>query len=131
VSPADHTLLILLLADTSLHVLPPSLRAAQLFATPIPAEYEAQGAKIQKAVEQAVRESVEQGVDKRGKEVTPWLLKRVGELTQGKALESSKSRRMTWVGRDGRSLLHSHRQISRSSRTMPGSAPSWHKSCSA
>ena len=94
-SPADHTLLILLLADTSLHVLPPSLRAAQLFATPIPAEYEAQGAKIQKAVEQAVRESVEQGVDKRGKEVTPWLLKRVGELTQGKALESSKSRRMT------------------------------------
>lgn len=91
--------------DTSLHVLPPSLRAAQLFATPIPAEYEAQGAKIQKAVEQAVRESVEQGVDKKGKEVTPWLLKRVGELTQGKALESSESAlsvlsRYFWVAAD-------------------------------
>jgi pseudouridine-5'-phosphate glycosidase/pseudouridine kinase len=41
-------------------------------------------------VEQAVRESIELGVDKKGKEVTPWLLKRVGELTQGKALESSE-----------------------------------------
>ena len=82
----------LLLPDTSLHTLPPALRASQLFATPIPAEYEAQGAKIQQAVEQAVRESIELGVDKRGKEVTPWLLKRVGELTQGKALESSECR---------------------------------------
>lgn len=29
-------------------------------------------------------------MDKRGKEVTPWLLKRVGELTKGKALQSSE-----------------------------------------
>lgn len=63
---------------------------AQLFACPIPPQYHAQGAAIQEAVEQAVRESIEQGVDKRGKEVTPWLLKRVGELTRGKALESSE-----------------------------------------
>ncbi|KAI5454417.1 hypothetical protein NCC49_004470 [Naganishia albida] len=62
---------------------------AQLFACPIPPQYHAQGAAIQEAVEQAVRESIEQGVDKRGKEVTPWLLKRVGELTRGKALESN------------------------------------------
>ncbi|CAK9786522.1 hypothetical protein CC85DRAFT_306969 [Cutaneotrichosporon oleaginosum] len=58
-----------------------------LLAVPIPAEYGARGADVQRAVEQAVRESVEQGIDKRGKEVTPWLLKRVGELTQGTALE--------------------------------------------
>jgi pseudouridine-5'-phosphate glycosidase/pseudouridine kinase len=45
---------------------------------------------VQEAVEQAVRESVEQGIDKRGKEVTPWLLKRVGELTTGSALELSE-----------------------------------------
>jgi pseudouridine-5'-phosphate glycosidase/pseudouridine kinase len=38
-----------------------------------------------------VRESVEQGIDKRGKEVTPWLLKRVGELTTGSALELSET----------------------------------------
>ncbi|WVQ94451.1 hypothetical protein IAU59_001530 [Kwoniella sp. CBS 9459] len=58
-----------------------------LLAVPIPSEYAEAGSKVQEAVEQAVRESVEQGVDKRGKEVTPWLLKRVGELTEGKALD--------------------------------------------
>ncbi|WVQ83589.1 hypothetical protein IAT38_005730 [Cryptococcus sp. DSM 104549] len=57
-----------------------------LLAVPIPAEHSTAGAAVQTAVEQAVRESVEQGVDKRGKEVTPWLLKRVGELTKGSAL---------------------------------------------
>ncbi|KAJ9114730.1 hypothetical protein QFC22_005606 [Naganishia vaughanmartiniae] len=74
------------LLHTSLNLPTPQ---AQLFACPIPEEYHAQGEIIQRAVEQAVRESVEQGVDKKGKEVTPWLLKRVGELTQGKALKSS------------------------------------------
>ncbi|ORY29537.1 Indigoidine synthase A like protein-domain-containing protein [Naematelia encephala] len=57
-----------------------------LLAVPIPSEHSSAGAKVQIAVEQAVRESVEQGIDKRGKEVTPWLLKRVGELTAGSAL---------------------------------------------
>lgn len=56
------------------------LQNGSVFGVPIPSEYEAAGLKIQKAVEQAVREAVEQGVDKRGKEVTPWLLKRVKEL---------------------------------------------------
>lgn len=77
-----------IIADTSLNLPTPQ---AQLFACPIPEEYHVQGEIIQRAVEQAVRESVEQGVDKKGKEVTPWLLKRVGELTEGKALKSSKS----------------------------------------
>jgi pseudouridine-5'-phosphate glycosidase/pseudouridine kinase len=58
---------------------------------PIPDEYQAEGDRVQIAVEQAVRESIEQGIDKRGKEVTPWLLKRVGELTGGTALRLSKS----------------------------------------
>jgi pseudouridine-5'-phosphate glycosidase/pseudouridine kinase len=61
-----------------------------LFAVPIPAEYEAAGSTIQEAVEQAVRESEEQHIFNLGKEVTPWLLKRVGELTQGKSLASSQ-----------------------------------------
>jgi pseudouridine-5'-phosphate glycosidase/pseudouridine kinase len=77
----------LFITDTSLTLPTPQ---AQLFACPIPEEYHAQGAIIQQAVEQAVQESREQGVDKRGKEVTPWLLKRVGELTKGKALQSSE-----------------------------------------
>ncbi|WVR04017.1 hypothetical protein IAU60_001016 [Kwoniella sp. DSM 27419] len=58
-----------------------------LLAVPIPTEHAEAGARVQQSVEQAVKESIEQGIDKRGKEVTPWLLKRVGELTQGKALE--------------------------------------------
>ncbi|KAI6153632.1 indigoidine synthase A-like protein [Pisolithus tinctorius] len=60
-----------------------------LFAVPIPERYEADGAVIQEAVELAVRESEEFGISKLGKEVTPWLLKRVGELTQGRSLESN------------------------------------------
>lgn len=61
-----------------------------LFAVPIPAEYEAVGLTIQEAVEQAVRESEEQNISNLGKAVTPWLLNRVGELTQGKSLASSQ-----------------------------------------
>ncbi|KAG2154790.1 Indigoidine synthase A like protein-domain-containing protein [Suillus clintonianus] len=60
-----------------------------LFAVPIPAEYEAVGSTLQEAVEQAVRESEEQNISNLGKAVTPWLLKRVGELTQGKSLASN------------------------------------------
>lgn len=60
-----------------------------LFAVPIPEKYEAAGASIQKAVELAIRESEESGISKCGKEVTPWLLNRVGELTKGRSLESN------------------------------------------
>ncbi|KAF9229232.1 indigoidine synthase A-like protein [Gyrodon lividus] len=60
-----------------------------LFAVPIPERYEAIGTTLQEAVETAIRESEEAGVSKLGKEVTPWLLKRVGELTCGKSLESN------------------------------------------
>lgn len=60
-----------------------------LFAVPIPAEYEAVGSALQDAVEQAVRESEEQNISNLGKAVTPWLLNRVGELTQGKSLVSN------------------------------------------
>ena len=60
-----------------------------LFGVPIPEQYEAVGEKLQAAVEQAILESEENGVNKRGKEATPWLLKRVGELTGGQSLASS------------------------------------------
>ncbi|WWC87651.1 uncharacterized protein L201_002541 [Kwoniella dendrophila CBS 6074] len=61
-------------------------KLATLFGVPIPSQHAEAGEEVQKSVEQAVRESVEQGIDKKGKEVTPWLLKRVGELTGGKSL---------------------------------------------
>ncbi|KAG6814072.1 hypothetical protein H0H92_003119 [Tricholoma furcatifolium] len=60
-----------------------------MFAVPIPEEFEEVGAKIQQAVDQAVAESEANGMSKLGKEVTPWLLSRVGELTQGTSRESN------------------------------------------
>lgn len=48
------------------------------------------GESIQIAVDQAVRESVENGMSTSGKRVTPWLLERVGQLTKGSAILSSK-----------------------------------------
>lgn len=60
-----------------------------IFAAPIPEEYEAAGHKIQAAVDQAVAESEANGVARRGKEATPWLLKRVSELTSGSSEASN------------------------------------------
>ncbi|KAI9065809.1 indigoidine synthase A-like protein [Trametes sanguinea] len=60
-----------------------------LFAVPIPEAYETVGQELQRAVEQAVLESEANGMSRRGKEATPWLLKRVGELTAGKSLASN------------------------------------------
>lgn len=61
-----------------------------LIGVPIPEQYEAEAATIQRAVEQAIVESEENGMSKRGKEATPWLLGRIGELTRGKSISSSK-----------------------------------------
>ena len=61
-----------------------------LFGTPIPESYTTVGKGLQEAVERAVRESQENGMDRRGKEVTPWILERVRELTSGKSLASSE-----------------------------------------
>ena len=61
-----------------------------MFAVPIPEAYEEVGQVIQRAVEQALAEAEAAGITRRGKQVTPWLLKRVAELTSGKSLPSSK-----------------------------------------
>jgi len=65
------------------------LENGALFAVPIPHECEKQGAEIQRLVEQAVTESEVNGMNKRGKEVTPWLLARVAELTKGDSMSSN------------------------------------------
>ncbi len=62
-------------------------RGGMLVTNPIPAEYAMDKTVIDAAIEQALRESVEQGV--KGKEVTPFLLARVVELTGGDSLESN------------------------------------------
>ncbi|KXN90076.1 hypothetical protein AN958_05081 [Leucoagaricus sp. SymC.cos] len=65
------------------------LENGALLAVPIPYEYEKKGREIQKLVEQAVVESEANGMSKRGKEVTPWLLNRVAELTKGESMTSN------------------------------------------
>lgn len=65
------------------------LRSSLLLGNPIPEEYHRVGKELQRAVDQAVAESVENGMARSGKQVTPWLLQRVSELSQGKSLESS------------------------------------------
>ena len=62
-------------------------QAGMLVANPIPEEYAMPLETITAAIDQAIAESVEQGV--KGKETTPFLLARVAELTGGNSLESN------------------------------------------
>eukprot|EP01016_Furgasonia_blochmanni_P043046 TRINITY_DN5792_c0_g2_i2.p1 TRINITY_DN5792_c0_g2~~TRINITY_DN5792_c0_g2_i2.p1 ORF type:complete len:408 (-),score=72.63 TRINITY_DN5792_c0_g2_i2:805-2004(-) len=62
------------------------LRNGILISVPVPAEEEADGEKINKAIEVAINEANEKKID--GAAITPYLLKRINEITGG---ESSKS----------------------------------------
>ena len=63
------------------------LEGGVVIANPIPEEYAMDSDKIKNAVEQAVKESVEQNIV--GKESTPFLLARVAEITGGDSLASN------------------------------------------
>ncbi|EUC65370.1 indigoidine synthase A family protein [Rhizoctonia solani AG-3 Rhs1AP] len=65
------------------------LQSGTIFGVPIPKEFESVGLEIQAAVDQAVRESEENGVAKSGRDTTPWLLNRVKELTKGVSVPSN------------------------------------------
>ena len=58
-----------------------------LVTNPIPEEYAMDKAVIDAAIDQAIKESKEQGI--KGKETTPFLLARVAELTGGDSLASN------------------------------------------
>ena len=58
-----------------------------VLAVPIPAEHEADGATSERAIERALAEAKEVGIS--GNASTPFLLKRIRELTGGKSLESN------------------------------------------
>ncbi|RXM29115.1 Pseudouridine-metabolizing bifunctional protein [Acipenser ruthenus] len=62
------------------------LGSGVLIAVPIPEEQAAVGQEIEEAIQRALTESREKGIT--GREVTPFVLKRVSELTQGKSLEA-------------------------------------------
>ena len=63
------------------------LKGGMLVTNPIPEEYAMDDQGINSAIDQAVAESVEQGI--KGKEITPFLLARVAELTGGDSLASN------------------------------------------
>ncbi|KAF8605153.1 hypothetical protein BDV93DRAFT_74752 [Ceratobasidium sp. AG-I] len=65
------------------------MQSGTIFGAPIPKEFEAVGLEIQKAVDQAVRDSEENGIAKSGRDATPWLLSRVKELTKGISIPSN------------------------------------------
>lgn len=64
-----------------------SLSGGILISNPIPEEYSLPHSYIDSIVDQAVKEAEEQGI--KGKESTPFLLKRIVELTGGKSLDSN------------------------------------------
>jgi pseudouridine-5'-phosphate glycosidase len=63
------------------------LESGMLFAVPIPAEHEAKIGKITEAIEQSLEESREKHVQ--GKDITPFLLERINQLTEGESLKAS------------------------------------------
>ena len=63
------------------------LKGGMLVTNPIPEEYAMNADVINKAIDQAIAESVEQGIH--GKATTPFLLARVKELTGGDSLDSN------------------------------------------
>jgi len=62
-------------------------KGGMLVTNPIPEEYAMDKAVIDRAIDQALAESIEQGIH--GKESTPFLLARVAEITGGDSLESN------------------------------------------
>jgi pseudouridine-5'-phosphate glycosidase len=63
------------------------LKTGMLVTNPIPEEYSMDHTVINRAIDQAIDESREQGIH--GKDTTPFLLARVAELTGGDSLESN------------------------------------------
>jgi pseudouridine-5'-phosphate glycosidase len=58
-----------------------------VFAVPIPSEHEAVGEEIERATTTALKEAEARGVA--GRDVTPFILKRVAELTGGHSLAAN------------------------------------------
>ena len=64
------------------------LNSGILFAVPVPEQYEkATGAEIERCTTRAIREAQKRKIS--GRDVTPFLLKRIVELSQGKSLSTN------------------------------------------
>ncbi|KAM6937228.1 uncharacterized protein FYW49_021029 isoform 2-T2 [Xenentodon cancila] len=63
------------------------LQSGVLIAVPIPEEHAAAGQQIEEAIQAAVTEASSKGVT--GRDVTPFILQKVNELTRGKSLQAN------------------------------------------
>ncbi|GMH43000.1 hypothetical protein BSKO_10922 [Bryopsis sp. KO-2023] len=63
------------------------LKSGVIVGVPIPEEFAAEGERVEAAISQALEESEEQNIG--GAEVTPFLLSRIAELTEGESLSSN------------------------------------------
>ncbi len=63
------------------------MRGGVLLSNPVPVEMEIPAAQINAIIEAALKEAISQGIA--GKQVTPFLLKRINELTQGASLKTN------------------------------------------
>lgn len=65
------------------------LHGGVLITNPVPADDEIPQPEMQSVIDQAVSESVQAGIS--GKQVTPWLLSRIVEITDGRSLATNQS----------------------------------------
>ncbi|XP_041795277.1 pseudouridine-metabolizing bifunctional protein C1861.05 [Chelmon rostratus] len=63
------------------------LQSGVLLAVPIPEEHAAAGQQIEEAIQAAVTEASAKGI--RGRDVTPFILQKVNDLTKGKSLQAN------------------------------------------
>lgn len=64
-----------------------SISSGVVLGVPVPAELAAEAARVEEATDRAVKESEAQGI--KGNDVTPFLLKRINELTGGESLRAN------------------------------------------
>jgi pseudouridine-5'-phosphate glycosidase len=64
-----------------------NLNGGMIIANPVPEKYQMDKAIIDIAIEKALKEADEQGI--KGKEITPFLLARIEQITSGNSLESN------------------------------------------
>jgi len=64
-----------------------NLQSGIVFAVPIPKEHEGVGEEIERATREALKEAEARGV--MGRDVTPYVLRRVAEITRGASLEAN------------------------------------------
>uniref|UniRef100_A0A671SUY8 Zgc:136858 n=1 Tax=Sinocyclocheilus anshuiensis TaxID=1608454 RepID=A0A671SUY8_9TELE len=76
-------------ADLVASTLSLGLQSGLLLAVPIPEEHAATGQQIEDAIQTAVTEASSKGVT--GRDVTPFILQRVTELTEGKSLQANRA----------------------------------------